>query len=55
MKKTNFIITIRYEITTFSSAGHFVKEGGGENFGKKLKFYGFLDAIASLDLGYESK
>ena len=28
-KKTNFIITIRYEIPTFSSVGLFSKRGGG--------------------------
>ena len=40
LKKTNFIITIRYEIPTFSLVGPFFKEGGGgpENFGWKLKF-----------------
>ena len=27
-KKLNFIITIRYEIPTFSSVGPFFKEGG---------------------------
>ena len=39
-KKPNFIITIRYEIPTFSSVGPFFEEGGGglENFGQKLKF-----------------
>ena len=38
-KKLNFIITIRYEIPTFSSVGPFFEEGGGglENFGQKLK------------------
>ena len=38
---TNFIITIRYEIPTFSSVGPFFEEGEGggpENFGQKLKF-----------------
>ena len=29
MKKPNFIITIRYEIPTFSSVGPFFEEGGG--------------------------
>ena len=41
LKKPNFIITIRYEIPTFSSVGPFFEEGGGggpENFGQKLKF-----------------
>ena len=28
MKKPNFIITIRYEIPTFSSVGPFFEEGG---------------------------
>ena len=28
MEKPNFIITIRYEIPTFSSVGPFFKEGG---------------------------
>ena len=28
LKKTNFIITIRYEILTFSSVGPFFEEGG---------------------------
>ena len=28
-KKTNFIITIRYKIRTFSLVGPFFKEGGG--------------------------
>ena len=28
MKKQNFIITIRYEIPTFSSVGPYFKEGG---------------------------
>ena len=40
-KKSNFIITIRYEIPTFSSVGPFFEEGGvggPENFGQKLKF-----------------
>ena len=38
------IITIRYEIPTFSSVGPFFEEGGGdlENFGQKLKFIGFF-------------
>ena len=32
--------TIRYEIPTFSSVGHFLKRGEGiqKNFDKKLKF-----------------
>ena len=40
LKKLNFIITIRYEIPTFSLVGPFFKEGGGalENSGQKLKF-----------------
>ena len=40
LKKLYFIITIRYEIPTFSSIGPFFDEGGGglENFGKKLTF-----------------
>ena len=40
LKKTNFIITIRNEIPTFSSVGPFFKEGRRdlENFGQKLKF-----------------
>ena len=44
MKKPNFIITIRYEIPTFTSVGPFFEEGGGglENFGHKLKFWGFF-------------
>ena len=29
LKKPNFIITIRYEIPTFSSVGPFFEEGGG--------------------------
>ena len=39
-KKPNFIITIRYEIPTFSSVGPFSKRGGRglENFSQKLKF-----------------
>ena len=39
-KKKNFIITIRYEMPTFSSVGPFFEEGGegAENFGQKLKF-----------------
>ena len=28
MKKTNFIITFRYEIPTFSSVGPYFEEGG---------------------------
>ena len=38
-KKTNFIITIRYEIPTFSSVEPFSKRGGWglENFGQNLK------------------
>ena len=41
MKKTNFILTIRYEIPTFLSVGPFFKEGGGglENFGQKLNLF----------------
>ena len=46
LKKPNFIITIRYEILTFSWAwvGPFFKEGGGgpENFCQKLKFKVFF-------------
>ena len=43
-KKPNFIITIRYEIPTFSLVGPFFEEGGGGlgNFGQKLKFLGFF-------------
>ena len=39
-EKPNFIITIRYEIPTFSSVGPFIEEWEGdlENFGQKLKF-----------------
>ena len=39
-KKPNFIITIRYEIPTFSSVWPFSKRGGGgpENFSQKLIF-----------------
>ena len=36
-KKPNFIITIRYEIPTFSSVGPFFRRGGPEN-SQKLKF-----------------
>ena len=40
LKKTNFTITLRYEIPTFLLIGPFSKRGGGglENFGQKLKF-----------------
>ena len=39
LKKTNFTITIRYKIPSFSSEGPFSKRGVGlENFGQKLKF-----------------
>ena len=51
MKKLNFIITIRYEIPTFSSVGPFFKEGGGgdlENLGQKLKFWGFFQLRSPL-------
>ena len=51
MEKPNFIITIRYEIPTFSSVGPFFKEGGGgglENFGQKLKFLGFFQLRSPL-------
>ena len=50
LKKPNFIITIRYEIPTFSSVGPFFKEGGGgrENFGQKLKFFGFFQLRSPL-------
>ena len=43
-EKPNFIITIRYEIPTFSSVGPFFEEGGGglENFGQKLRFLGIF-------------
>ena len=49
-KKTNFIITIRYEILTFSSVGPFFEEGGGglENLGQKLKFKGFFQLRSPL-------
>ena len=49
-KKLNFIITIRYEIPTFSSVGPFFEEGGGglENFGQKLKFLGFFQLRSPL-------
>ena len=39
LKKPNFIITIRYEIPTFSLVGPFTRRGRGlENIGQKLKF-----------------
>ena len=51
-EKTNFIISNRSKIPTFSSVGPFFKEGGGglENFGKKLKFLGFLDLAVAKSL-----
>ena len=44
LKKPNFIITIRYEIQMFSSIWPSFWRGGGgpENFGQKLKFWGFF-------------
>ena len=47
-KKTLF--TIRYEIPTFSSVGPFFEEGGRglENFGQKLKFWGFFQLRSPL-------
>ena len=47
----NFIITIRYEIPMFLLVGPFFEEGGGglENFGQKLKFYGFFQLRSPLD------
>ena len=54
-KKTNFIITIRYQIPTFSPEGPFFEEGGWghENFSQKLKFLGFFQLrspLTTLDL-----
>ena len=40
MEKTNFVITIRYEIPMFSSVWPFFEEGGGglKNFDQILSF-----------------
>ena len=50
-KKTNFIITIRYEIPSFLSVGPFFKEGGSRKFRPEAKILG----IFSIEVAPNSK
>ena len=51
MKKPNFTVTIRDEIPMFLLVEPFFEEGGGgqENFGQKLKFFGFFQLRSPLN------